>query len=222
MKAVTWSEKGPKSVVNEDACVAIPTQGLFAVADGVGGGPAGEYASRAVIEYICDQITLAEKPSVEKIESSIKLANKGIHSTSKRKGILGVASTLALAWVEKGKLTCFHVGDSRIYRLREGALAQLTEDHTAAVVRAKKGIKNVVTRAMGAKDTVEVEVSEWHWQQGDVVMITSDGITDVLEHGEMANILVSQEMTMAEKARKLAEVSGSRGGRDDKTVVIAF
>lgn len=220
MRAITWSEKGEVSDVNEDACVALPSKGVFAVCDGVGGGPAGEYASRTIIEYISSQLCEVEA-SKDFIRESIESVNRDIHGVSRQEGFKGMASTIALAWVESDLLTCFHVGDSRIYRLRENQLSQLTEDHTALVARAK-GLKSVVTRAMGIHAEIEVDVSEWHWQVGDIIMLASDGITDLLKNEEIQSILSSEEMTMVEKARKLASESSTRGSRDDKTVVIAF
>lgn len=220
MRAITWSEKGEVSEVNEDACVALPSKGVFAVCDGVGGGPAGEYASRTIIEYISSQLNEV-KASKDFIRESIQSVNRNIHVVGQQEGFKGMASTLALAWVENDLLTCFHVGDSRIYRLRQNSLSQLTEDHTALVARTK-GLKSVVTRAMGIHSDIQVDVSEWHWESGDLVMLASDGITDLLKNEEIQNILSSAEMTMVEKARKLASESNTRGGKDDKTVVIAF
>lgn len=220
LRAVSWSEQGSHSEVNEDACVALPLVGFCAVADGVGGGPAGDKASRTLIDHL-SELGQEFELSKKSIQDTILKANLDIINYSKKHNTRGMACTLVAAWVRKGFITCFHIGDSRIYRIRDEEIQLLTEDHVKTVIRGERK-KNIVTRAVGAKKEMMVDVSEWDWRKSDTVLLASDGITDKLDAEYMLGVMLDQRLSMAEKGRQLANESGSRGCHDDKTVVIIF
>ena len=220
MKAIAVSQKGTRSEHNEDACLAMPTSGVFVVSDGVGGGPSGQVASRAVVEKIYQHLHSSEITQ-ERIEQAIEMANSRVISVAKQRNIEGTACTLVLAWVDGSKLTCFNVGDSRIYRLRDGKVTQLTKDHTKLIDRGARK-KMVVTRVLGLKENIPVDVSEWDWKHADMVMLMSDGISDPLADSDIERIVISETLSVGDKVKSLIKESVTRGCEDDKTIVVAF
>lgn len=220
MKSVVWSAQG-NSEKNEDACFARPDRGVFAVADGVGSGPAGELASRTTIELLSDALEQGELTE-NLVMGAIHSANAEIKGLSERAGYEGMACTLALAWVKADVLTCFHVGDSRIYKLRNQQLEQLTKDHAMLVLKSGARLKNVITRAIGIKVKVDVEITVAQWKHEDVLILMSDGVSDKLSNDDILKIMTDATLSMADKARRLTWESEARGGVDDKTVVLAF
>lgn len=221
MKAVVQSQQGSHSDSNEDACFAMPNLGLFAVADGVGGGPAGELASRTVIETLQGLLGTVVL-SVSEIERAIQQANINVLGLANTRGLKGMASTLVLAWCAPSTVTCFSVGDSRIYRFRDGELRQLTTDHVKSVTRKDRAPKLMVTRALGVKDEMDVDINEWDHLSGDVLILMSDGISDPLQDNELGAILAESRLSMMDKASAMIRASESKGCTDDKTIVLAF
>lgn len=220
MQSVAFSQKGNKSDVNEDACVSFPGRGLFVVADGVGGGPSGDFASRTVVNTVYELLrdgALSEQAVVE----AICQANGRIHQAAQEQQRAGMASTVVAGWQADEVLICFNVGDSRLYRLREGTLEQLSRDHTRSVQKAPNVLKQVVTNAVGIKPTLQVDVSRHNTRAGDLLVLMTDGISDALDTDSMQQILMSSQ-TLAEKARALVSESERRGGQDDKTVILAL
>ena len=221
MKAIAVSKQGSRSAHNEDACLVLCGQGVFVVADGVGGGPAGQMASRCLVDVLAERFGSNEVSSAN-IVQALEAANEKVRQVAFKSDNNGMASTLVLAWIEQNTLHCFHVGDSRIYRSRQGALVQLTRDHIRSVRRANGGMKTVVTQAVGARDEILPDVSEHLWQAGDVLLLMSDGISDMLADDVIEQIVNDKGPSMAEKAHALISRSEQLGGSDDKTVVIVF
>jgi len=221
MQAVIFSRKGTKSDKNEDACLSLPTRGLFVVADGVGGGPDGDFASRSIVDTIYE-FAVSGNLSCELIKQSIDRANMLIYSTSQEKDLKGMASTVVACWKSNDQVFLFNVGDSRGYRLRGNSIQQLTRDHTRQVQKAPNVIKQVVTNAVGIRPSVEVDVTSFDVDDGDVFLLMSDGISDELDEEAMVTILTSSGLSLVEKARALVDESERRGGRDDKSVILAL
>lgn len=221
MQAVIFSRKGTKSDKNEDACLSLPTRDLFVVADGVGGGPDGDFASRSIVDTIYE-FAVSGNLSCELIKQSIDRANMLIYSTSQEKDLKGMASTVVACWKSNDQVFLFNVGDSRGYRLRGNSIQQLTRDHTRQVQKAPNVIKQVVTNAVGIRPSVEVDVTSFDVDDGDVFLLMSDGISDELDEEAMVTILTSSNLSLAEKARALVDESERRGGRDDKSVILAL
>src|SRR3990167_4679032 len=135
MQTVAFSQKGTKSEANEDACLSLASRGLFAIADGVGGGPSGELASRAVVNALYESFrdgVISEAAVVE----SIQQASAFIYEASLSQNRRGMASTVVVGWKSDQRVMCFNVGDSRIYRVRNGVIEQLTRDQTRQIGRA--------------------------------------------------------------------------------------
>ncbi|MCG8669813.1 MAG: protein phosphatase 2C domain-containing protein [Pseudomonadales bacterium] len=221
MRAVAISKQGSRSEQNEDACIVLANKGVFAVADGVGGGPSGGVASRNVVDTLREQLVKSDT-SDEKIRDAFELANQKVRKVASDTGQKGMASTLVLAWVIDDVLRCYHVGDSRIYRIRNGEATALTKDHAKLVRRVNGSVKSVVTQAMGAKPKVAPEVAEFDWEEGDIVLLMSDGISDPVADEEMAVLMSQERGSMADRVQSLINRSEQLGGTDDKTVVAIF
>lgn len=221
MRAVSMSQKGTRSEFNEDACLVMPNLGVFVVADGVGGGPSGHEASRSVVEALYGVLSGGGFRDESSVREAINAANVEVYNKAESEGLRGMASTLVIAWKDNDVLRCFNVGDSRIYRLRNGELEQLTKDHTTKIVKNNRE-KMVVTRAMGVKPSVEAELTSWDWKESDVVLLMSDGISDPLQDHEIEQIVSQEKRLMVDKVKLLISESISRGCEDDKTVILAF
>lgn len=220
MKTITISKQGTRSEFNEDASLVLPAQGVFLVSDGVGGGPSGHEASRQTVEAMYDKLSGTEV-SESKIVESIQAANNSVFDSAQNSEHKGMACTLTLLWKDEKEIRCFNIGDSRIYRVREGRIARLTTDQVKRVKRNNK-IKALVTNAIGIKQKVVADISQWDWQDGDLVMLMSDGISDVVSDEEMCQLVSSSGLSMLDKANALIDASIKNGSQDDKTLVFAF
>lgn len=219
MKAICLSSQGEKSDKNEDAFLVISKKGLFVVADGVGGGPSGDYASRTLVDEIYDVCSNVEKLTEQLIVSAIKSANHKILEVAQSTEKVGMATTLACAFVDGSTLTTLHVGDSRIYRVGSKCLDQLTEDHTKVVEKANGVKKVVVTNAVGVRSDVKVEIQHLDWSQSDSLILCSDGVTDVLSDGVIFTLLTNENLSISDKLKALLFACEESGGRDDKTII---
>lgn len=220
MQTVTLSYKGSKSETNEDAYLSLPSKGFFVLADGVGGGPNGDFASRSAVDTLYDELTCSGV-SESAILKAIDIANESIFNAGQAEGKHGMATTLAASWISGDRAFCFNVGDSRVYRLSAGTISQLTRDHTKQVQKAVNVVKQVVTNALGIRPSVKVEVTGSSVLPGDVIFLATDGITDLLSEELMLEVLSSDQLSLVDKAQALISESERRGGRDDKTVILA-
>lgn len=221
MQTVTFSQKGTKSDSNEDAYLSLPTRGLFAVADGVGGGPSGDFASRAVVNTLYESFR-DQDVSQSAVVDSIQRANTFVYGAAQSNGRKGMASTVVVGWKSGGQICCFNVGDSRIYRVREGQVEQLTRDQTKQIQKAPNVFKHVVTNAVGIKPTLQIEVTRHDCTSGDLLLLMSDGVSDLLDYDVISRIVASKQYSLVDKARALVSESERRGGQDDKTVVLVL
>lgn len=219
MLTVAFSQKGNKSEVNEDACLSFPHLGLFVVADGVGGGPSGDLASRMVVNTVYETFRDGAVSEDAVVQSMCK-ANERIHRAAQEQNLKGMASTVVAGWQFGSRLICFNVGDCRLYRLRNGEMVQLSRDHTRAIQKAPNVLKQVVTNAVGIKPNLQVDVSHHDCQKGDLLLLMTDGISDLLDEEAILRVVLSS-LSLAEKARALVAESEQRGGQDDKTVILA-
>jgi protein phosphatase len=244
ISASAITDVGRKREHNEDNYYSCPEHFLFAVADGMGGAAAGEVASALVAETI--GITLpaalmsAEKPDEltdENLErllaASIEKANFRIQEDIRRSPEkAGMGSTCVLMALREGKVHMAHVGDSRIYRLRNNVLTQLTEDHSWVNESLRNGLitaeeavnhrfKNVITRAVGTKETVQVETQTKFSLPGDVYMMCSDG----LMAGKVADSTIEEVLRknfndVNASARELINLANQGGGPDNITIIV--
>jgi serine/threonine protein phosphatase PrpC len=244
--SVSRTDVGKKRPHNEDSFCADDKLGLYVVADGVGGHAKGEVASQEAVEQIHCWVmaesatisTYVANPDAENLATLRRLLESAVQSACymvygmaeqdpEQRGMSTTISTLLLAG-EVGIIG--QVGDSRVYRLRGGSVQQLTEDHTLLNYKIKHGLltpeqaakapgKNVITRAVGHKDYVEVDTIHVDAAPGDRFLLCSDGLHGYLRDGELDGIIGHEPKAAVDK---LVELANGRGGRDNITVVLVL
>jgi protein phosphatase len=224
------SDTGRKRRRNEDSYVVAPP--LFAVADGMGGAQAGEVASRLAAAALedSDSGTLS---GPELVISLINEANRRVYErAASDPATSGMGTTMTVALVEGGRVTIGHVGDSRAYLVRNGGLEQLTEDHSLVNELLKSGKlsreeadvhpqRSVITRAVGTDPDVDVDAFTVDAVEGDVFLLCSDGLTDMVSDEEILEVLERHRDDLDRAAKALVSAA-NRGGGEDNITVIAF
>lgn len=203
---------------------------LVAVADGVGGGPAGQEASRLALETLDDAVGL-DVTDIRRLASAVSLANRRIFESGQRDDSLtGMGTTLTSAVVFPNRLFLAHVGDSRAYKLLEDHLVRLTIDHSlAGEMEAAGGLtaeeaqqhpnRHVLTRVVGPFDRVRIDVMEMPWHDEDRLLLCTDGLTGVLSDDDI--IELSRQHSGQQLIDALIDSALTRGGPDNITVVLA-
>ncbi|MFC5652112.1 Stp1/IreP family PP2C-type Ser/Thr phosphatase [Paenibacillus solisilvae] len=240
MKVAYRSDIGRIRLVNEDRGWAqLMETGLAVaiVADGMGGHQAGDVASQLAVDTFKEvllgttaTLTLEEKKVL--IRQAILQANEVIYDMASRNDQyhnMGTTVVAALLQTESGVIG--HIGDSRAYKWRDGVLSQLTDDHTLVNELVKSGQitieeaanhprRNVLTRALGTDEQVEVDVKGISWKPGDMLLLCSDGLTNMLSIQEMADTLSQDDLDLDAKADRLIQLALQAGGDDNITVVL--
>lgn len=241
------SDVGRKRTNNEDSFKIDEKIGLLVVADGMGGHSAGEVASKMAVETICDSmrrfILNGEKAVLGKINpsfsertnqlaSSIRLSNQIIYESAKAKPqYQGMGTTVDGVWIGKEKISIGHVGDSRVYLVRVGKIHQLTRDHSLVAEQQAKGLitkeeaeqsqmKNILTRAVGVEENVEVDMLETEWYDGDILIACTDGLCKMVRDEQILET-VFQMKTPKLTVEHLIDLANVAGGVDNTTVVVA-
>ena len=202
---------------NEDGFVCAPRYGLFAVADGMGGHNAGEVASALALDTLAASLRARkalQAAPILALEDAFKAANRRVFTDAQRnKAQAGMGCTLSAVLMASPLLVAAHVGDSRIYRLRGGALVQLTTDH--AVPR----MPNILTRAIGTHDDVDVDTFTTRIAPEDVFLLCTDGVTNVLPDPAIARLLGSARRA---PGRAVSEIlrAALRDAKDNLTAVV--
>ncbi|MGN0156495.1 MAG: Stp1/IreP family PP2C-type Ser/Thr phosphatase, partial [Lachnospiraceae bacterium] len=204
---------------------------LFLVADGMGGHNAGDFASKYTIETIVDEIGRAKEDSpVSVLEKAIQSANRHIRMKStENEEMSGMGTTVVAATVLDDALYVANVGDSRLYIVND-EIRQITRDHSLVEEMVRMGglpreqarshpDKNIITRAVGAQDSVEVDFFQVKLEKGDMVLMCSDGLTNMIEDEDIRMILKGQR-DIVEKAEALVKAANNNGGKDNITVVL--
>ena len=223
------SDTGKKRRRNEDSYVVAPP--LFAVADGMGGAQAGEVASKLAAAAVeeGDGSSTGEERVVELIQE----ANRRVYErASADPATSGMGTTMTVALVEGEVVTIGHVGDSRAYLVRDGRLEQLTEDHSLVNELLKSGKlspqeaethpqRSVITRAVGTDPDVDVDAFTVAAQVGDVFLLCSDGLTDMVGDEDILDLVERYHDDLDRVAKSLVSAA-NRGGGEDNITVIAF
>jgi PPM family protein phosphatase len=244
-RAVT--DVGRKRKGNEDSHFVNAEQRLFVVADGMGGHAAGEVASSiavdAINEFVCatsgdDEITwpfgLDDSISYDgnRLKTAVRFANrKVIEATRERAEYEGMATTVAAVLVDGDTANLAHVGDSRVYLFRDDQLKLLTNDHSWVNEQLVNGaltadqarnhpFRNVVTRALGGRPDLLVEMQAYKMQAGDLLMVCSDGLTTMLTDDEIAEAVRQADGEVERTAEGLVAEANAHGGEDNITVVV--
>jgi len=231
----TVSDQGKIRSSNEDSYAANLKNRIFLVADGMGGHAAGEIASQiaaATFEEVAAVKLNAGQPSEDILLSAAQEANSRIYQAQRMKAELaGMGSTLTALSIREGKYYIAHVGDSRAYLLRNGVLQQMTRDHSLVWQLYETGVlrkdelsshpqKNLITRSIGPHPQVEVDLEEGEAREGDIYLLCSDGLTDMVSDENICRILSSPDRTPKELGEALVEAANIRGGADNITVVV--
>ncbi|HEX9584398.1 MAG TPA: Stp1/IreP family PP2C-type Ser/Thr phosphatase [Gammaproteobacteria bacterium] len=247
LEIVGVSDVGRKRSHNEDSIGSDTEIGLAVLADGMGGYQAGEVASAIAVETVLSELRARIKQidpgevddesgfSRESllIKAAIEKANETIYQTAQDKPEChGMGTTIVTVAFYEDRLTVAHIGDSRLYRLREGNFEQVTSDHSLLQELIDKGFytpeearkslnKNLVTRAMGIEPGVSPDIQEEFVKPGDLYLLCSDGLTDLVEDHEIAVILRSYAGNLEEAGRHLVQKANDYGGKDNISVILA-
>jgi serine/threonine protein phosphatase PrpC len=241
------SDMGRVRKNNEDAVGEDRDMGLLILADGMGGYNAGEIASGLAISTVQDtvkkewkslkggEIDEASGNSKEALllKSAVELAHKTIHNVSQTQPqCAGMGTTVVTCLFHHDRMSIAYVGDSRLYRLRHGRFEQVTRDHSLIeelIARghytredAKKLVrKNIVTRALGVEPEVKVDIIEDPIEIGDVILICSDGLCDMVDDPTIGTTLGKFADNLPEAAKQLVTLANDRGGKDNVSVALA-
>jgi serine/threonine protein phosphatase PrpC len=240
------SDTGLKRTHNEDRFVADPPLGLYVVCDGMGGGNAGEVASALAVEaiqaHLAEAARYADLPligscdatvsaSANRLASAIRAANDVVYRESwSRPDYAGMGTTVVAALLREEVLAIAHVGDSRLYLVRNGTIQALTTDHSWVAEQILQGViteeeaersprRNIVTKALGVENSVDVELTEVPVRTGDMLLLCSDGLTRGVSPKDILHILSGSEDLPAMSDR-LIVMANEAGGDDNTTVVV--
>ena len=231
---LTWqssalSHVGRVRSTNEDSFLDAREQGLWVVADGMGGHSAGDVASQTVIENLLDFTRRDDLPAnIDNLEDRLFTANGDCRRNSTGKKVMG--STVAMLFAYDPFCFFMWVGDSRIYRLRNGELTQVTEDHSlvqemralgeiTAEEAAVHPSSNIITRAIGVRDELYIDIEYSTVEPGDRFMVCSDGLYKDIRDHELCELLNS-DIPVEQATRNLVNTALERGGSDNITVIV--
>lgn len=238
-EATARSDRGLKRPHNEDAVLLRVRRGVFAVADGMGGHAAGEVASGLAVETL-DQRTreldVGETTSDElmrRLGDAVRAANRAILDRGEEEPrVAGMGTTLTTVVMAPAERACAvaHIGDSRVYLLRAGRLAQLTVDHTWVQEQVDEGLltraqarrhpfSSVLTRALGAENEPDVDAAVHELSADDLLLICTDGLTAMIDDADLREILDAGDDIEA-TADRLVAAANERGGNDNVTIVL--
>ena len=242
LEIATATDSGMVRSHNEDSIAADGEAGLAVLADGMGGYNAGEVASGIAVELIKSEMKKAlagKKPEELNGQSAEQLITE--HSTRANAAIYqaaqsqpqysGMGTTLVVALWHDNHVSVGHIGDSRLYRLRDGVLEQVTRDHSLLQEQIDSGMitkeqarhsqnKNLVTRAVGIDPEVETEVHTYSVQPGDVYLLCSDGLSDMVTDEDVQLTLSSLAANLPLAAQQLVQQANDNGGRDNVSVIL--
>lgn len=225
---------------NEDSVAFDEATRVGVLADGMGGYNAGEVASGMATAFIKTELArwltqagdLAPPDQIRRaVEICVANANRSIYNAShSNPQYFGMGTTLVVALFQNSTLILGHIGDSRCYRLRGGAMLQITKDHSLLQEQIDAGLltpeqaalspnKNLVTRALGVEDSVLLDLTEHQVLPGDVYLMCSDGLSDMIEDATIAKIL-QNGLSLEQMAQQLVALANANGGRDNITVLL--
>jgi PPM family protein phosphatase len=248
LECAALTDVGRMREQNEDALSFDEDLGLVVLADGMGGHKAGEVASDLAVATIMSYLKkylayfsaqsvdpkLADVSIPELLREAVLQANHCIFKQSSHDETCnGMGTTLVAAWFFPQTMYIANVGDSRLYRFRHSMLEQMTRDDTVLQDLIDKGLltdkeieefrqKNLLTRALGVDCDLNVSIAEEKWKEGDLYLLCSDGLTDMLKQAEIGAILAEMSSSsLAEIAKRLVTLANQKGGRDNISVLLA-
>ena len=233
MKVYAITDIGRVRALNEDSYY-LPREGerFCAVADGMGGHNAGEVASAMAVQAFSEHMRGVDFITGQSLHAAVTRANDEVYRAAlENEGMSGMGTTFSALARQDGNVLLAHVGDSRIYLVRSGALMQLTTDHTLVEEMVRKGMltprearfhprRNIITRALGTDPQVEVDIIQLAARPGDVFFLCSDGMTNYVEEREILRT-AGGDGDWDGKLRHLVSVALENGGADNITALFA-
>lgn len=237
LQALAWSDRGKKRERNEDAYLLISDLNLYVVADGMGGHVGGQRASELAIQAVEQLVTenikdIKADQAPQLLADALRAASKKIHEDTKiHPELKGMGTTTTALLIHQKEAIVAHVGDSRIYLLRESEMQQLSEDHSLVQEQYRAGLisaeqaknsrfRNIITRSIGFEDDVDVDMMVLQTEPGDVFLLCTDGLTTLAEDKEISEIILKNSRETA--GQTLIDLANSRGGNDNITVVLVY
>jgi len=245
LEVAVCSDPGLVRSHNEDAVFADAGLGIAILADGMGGYNAGEVASGMATTLLASNFSRfipihtegmeghGDADFVERyVADEVAMANSAIFNAARSQPrYAGMGTTLVLAWFYDNRMSVAHVGDSRLYRLRGKSFEQLTRDHSLLQEQLDSGMitpeearysqnRNLVTRALGVDPDVQTEIHAHDLQVGDIVLLCSDGLNDMVEDSEIALTLETLGGNLKLAADQLVHMANENGGRDNISVIL--
>lgn len=236
--SLQWSSAGRSHVgmvraINEDACLSLPERGLWVVADGMGGHEAGDFASQMLIDAL-GQIPppVSWETHRSAVHATLSEVNQRLREESaQRYQNRTIGSTVVVLAAHGEQSACFWAGDSRIYRLRDQRLEQLTRDHSHVQELVDQGLiapeeahrhplSNVITRAVGSADELEVDEVDQRLQTGDLFLLCSDGLNKTVSDTEIEQLLAHSQQNCQEAVQALIQLALMREANDNVTTVV--
>lgn len=222
----TVTDIGKHRERNEDAVLSKPEAGLWAIADGMGGHECGDIASQLVVESLDSILLTADlEMTLKKVDDCLQIVNTQLRDLAKQRRIYDIiGSTVVVFIAQQQRCAVLWAGDSRLYRLRNNQLQQLTEDHcpdyenTLADEWAVK-LSNEITRAVGADQELELDCKITDVCEGDLFLLCSDGLDKEISSKEIEQILLNQPL--AEIVDALLELALQRGAQDNVSIILA-
>ncbi len=247
LRVVGLTDTGKVREHNEDTICGDAETGLLVLADGMGGYKAGEVASglavKTIVGLVREQMQVEDMNAADSgsglsrasiiLRDAIQRANKIIYQTARTQPQCeGMGTTVVAALFFDNKVTIAHVGDSRLYRVRGEKFERVTMDHSLLQELVDRGLysaeeaqraanKNYVTRALGVEPSVEVEIQEIAAQKGELYMLCSDGLSDMVEDEDIHLTISTFGANLDHVARQLIQLANDNGGRDNISVVMA-
>ena len=230
MAATLRTDIGRLRRQNEDAAWFDESRAVFAVADGIGGHLAGEVASRMAIEAVQRMAKDNACPGIAALREAVASAHETILAHAQDHiECAGMGTTLSVLWLGVNYAYIAHVGDSRIYRLREGSLTQITQDHSLVEELVRAGLitreqarthprRNIITRALGTHGENEPDLLVTDVRDGDLFLLCTDGLTGMVADGDIERVLRENDMETA--ADRLLALALEAGGRDNVTLIL--
>ena len=233
-----WSSAGRSHVgmvraINEDACLAMPELGLWAVADGMGGHEAGDIASQMIVEALQQTPAPPSWPDfLHSVREALYDVNRRLREESaQRYQHRTIGSTVVVLLAHEDQCACLWVGDSRIYRLRDSQLEQLTRDHSHVQELVDQGLlspeeahrhplANVITRAVGSSDDLQIDEVTHELQVGDIFLLCSDGLNKTVNDEEIARLLAHSNNNCQEAVKAFIHLALMRDASDNVTTVV--
>jgi protein phosphatase len=246
LEMVSLTHSGMVRAHNEDSVACEPSRGLVVLADGMGGYNAGEVASGIAVSVVSSEVKYyleksrpeevdaasGEEVAVMLLRSNIQKANFSIyHAAHSQPQYAGMGTTIVSGLFYDNRVAVAHIGDSRMYRLRGEVFECITRDHSLLQEQIDSGMiskaearvsqnKNLVTRAVGIDADVETEIHVHEVKKGDIYLLCSDGLNDMVEDGDIAEAVMTLKSNLPLLSTQLIQMANDNGGRDNVSVIL--